>query len=387
MGQAVVNIGMVGHVDHGKTTLLSRLTGKWADTHSEERKRGITIKLGYASVVFKECVKCGRFVTIGGCPCGGELRELRKVSFVDAPGHETLMATMLSGAAIMDGALLLVAANEGIREQTKEHLLALEVLQVKNVVVVQNKIDLVSEEEALKSFREIKQFLKGTIAENAPIIPVSAEHGANIDVLLEFIHRFIPTPERDLSKPPLLLVARSFDVNKPGTSVSKLVGGVLGGALLEGKLRVGDVVEILPGFKSAQGFIPLVTRVVSLDVEGENLDEVVPGGTVGVGTELDPFLTKSDRLSGCVLGLKGELPSVKSELELSVNLFSGSIVLNESFMLTVWTARTVGVPVRKTKNGWLFDLKLPVVARSGERVAISKLINNRWTLIGYGVVQ
>src|SRR3989338_9270375 len=107
-GQPVVNIGLVGHVDHGKTSLLQALSGKWTDTHSEEIKRGITIKLGYADAPIYKCDQ-HTYSTKKQCE---KCEEQRIVSFVDAPGHETLMATMLSGAAIMDGALLLVAANE-----------------------------------------------------------------------------------------------------------------------------------------------------------------------------------------------------------------------------------------------------------------------------------
>ena len=165
--QPVINIGMVGHVDHGKTTLLERLSGKWTDTHSEELKRGITIRLGYADVVFRKCAKCkgaNAYTTKETCAtCNEPTAPLRKVSFVDAPGHESLMATMLSGATIMDGALLLVAANEQCPQpQTREHLQALEIIGIKNLIIVQNKIDMVGEEQALKNYQQIKSFIKGS---------------------------------------------------------------------------------------------------------------------------------------------------------------------------------------------------------------------------------
>ena len=103
--------------------------------------------------------------------CGSETELIRKVSFVDAPGHETLMATMLSGAAIMDGAVLVIAANESCPQpQTKEHLMALDVIGVKDVIVVQNKIDIVSKERAIESYNEIKEFVKGTCAEDAKML-------------------------------------------------------------------------------------------------------------------------------------------------------------------------------------------------------------------------
>ena len=190
--QPEINVGLVGHVDHGKTTLTERLSGKWTDTHSEEIKRGITIRLGYADCSFYYDEKNKSYTVEHN---GNKF--VRKISFIDAPGHETLMATMLSGAAIMDGALLLVAANEKCPQpQTREHLMALEIIGVKNIVIVQNKIDLVSREQALKNYREIKEFVKGTIAENAPVIPISAQHNVNISKLIEAIEEIIKTPER-----------------------------------------------------------------------------------------------------------------------------------------------------------------------------------------------
>ncbi|MBI5881361.1 translation initiation factor IF-2 subunit gamma, partial [archaeon] len=217
--QPAINIGLVGHVDHGKTTLTERLSGKWTDTHSEEMKRGITIRLGYADAIFYRCEKCKIYSVKPKCPkCNEDAVPLRKVSFVDAPGHESLMATMLAGATIMDGALLLISANETCPQpQTREHLMALQIVGVKHIVIVQNKIDLVKEEDSLKNYEQIKAFLKNTEYADSPIIPVSAKHNINIDLLVEAIEDTIPTPKRDVDKDPLFFVARSFDVNRPGT--------------------------------------------------------------------------------------------------------------------------------------------------------------------------
>src|SRR3989344_7948927 len=174
--QPVLNIGMVGHIDHGKTTLLWKLTGKWTDTHSEELKRGITIKLGYADCIIRKD-KTGYNIKDGE-PC-------KYISFVDAPGHEMLMAITLSGAAIIDVALLVIAANEGIKPQTREHLVALQAKGIKNIIIIQNKIDLITKEQAKKSYQEIKEFVKGSVAQDSVIIPVSAQQDVNIDKILE----------------------------------------------------------------------------------------------------------------------------------------------------------------------------------------------------------
>lgn len=169
--QPEINIGTMGHVDHGKTTLVQALTGFWVSRHSEELKRGITIKLGYADMPIYKCPNCEppkNYSNQPVCPnCNSKTVFVRAVSFVDAPGHEALMATMLSGAAIMDAVLLVIAADEPCPQpQTREHLAAADAIGIKNIVIVQNKIDIVDEKRAHKSYDEIKSFVKGTVAED-----------------------------------------------------------------------------------------------------------------------------------------------------------------------------------------------------------------------------
>jgi len=396
-----VNIGMVGHVDHGKTTLVAALSGVWTDRHSEELKRGISIRLGYADTTFRKCPKGGEYLVEEKCPKHGVKTEiLRTVSFVDSPGHETLMATMLSGAALMDGAVLVIAANEKCpRPQTKEHLMALDIIGVDKIVIAQNKIEIVSKERVIENFKEIKEFIKGTVAEDAPIIPISAQQKVNLDVLIEAIEETIPTPERDLHSPPLMFVARSFDVNKPGSPPEKLLGGVLGGSLLRGKISVGDEIEIKPGLKDERGnWNPITSEVVGIMASGKSVEEATPGGLVGISTKLDPRLTKSDALAGNVLGLPGELPETLLEFSMDVKLLERvvgteeelqveKIKMNEPLMLSVGTATTLGV-VTSTRDE-IVDVKLkrPVCAEKGWNVAVSRRIGSRWRLIGAGVIR
>jgi len=393
------NIGMVGHVSHGKSTLVQAITGKLTLSHSEELKRGITIRLGYADATIYKCPKCGKYSTSPKCPyCFSDTKPIRTISFVDAPGHETLMATVLTGTALMDGAILVIAANEKCPQpQTREHLKALEVAGIKNVIVVQNKIDLVSEEKAIKNYEEIKEFLKGTSYENSPIIPISAQKGWNIDVLLEAIEKFIPTPKRDPNKDPIMLVARSFDVNKPGISWKELKGGVLGGSIIQGKFKLDDEIEIKPGISRNGKFEPIKTKIVGLQKAGKNLEEAGPGGLLGLMTLLDPFLTKSDKLAGSVVGLPGKLPENSYEIEVEVHLLERivgtedfkevqPIKIGEPLLINAWTQRTIGVPISIKNEIVKLKLKIPISINKKEKIVISRQISGRWRLIGYGIV-
>jgi len=408
--QPEVNIGVVGHVDHGKTTLVQAITGIWTARHSEELKRGMTIKLGYAEGDIYKCTDCPEpeaYTSKPDCSHCGESSEpvlQRRVSFVDAPGHEVLMATMLSGATLMDGAILVIAANEPCPQpQTKEHFVALDITGVRNLVVVQNKVDVVTPEQARKNYEEIREFLKGTWAEDAPIIPVSALRGANIDVLLAAIEKYIPTPQRDPSKDPLMFVARSFDVNRPGTPPDKLRGGVVGGSISQGVLRVGDEIEIRPGAripKSRAGYTyePLYTEITSLRFGDIEVEEARPGGLVAIGTRLDPSLTKSDNLVGNVVGRPGRLPPIYDRIRMEYRLLERVVGTRElvkvtplkprePLMLTIGTAITLGIALSVTSDTVEVVLKRPVVAWKGARVAISRQVLGRWRLIGWGVIS
>ncbi len=398
-----VNIGIVGHVDHGKTTLTYSMTGKWTMAHSEELKRGITIKLGYADADIRKCGKCSSFSFEKKCKnCGTETEIVKKISIVDAPGHETLMAVMLAGAAIIDGAILVIAANETVpRPQTAEHLMALKVLGIKNLIVVQNKVDLVTKEKAKENYEQIKKFIQETYGADLPVIPISGQRKANLDILAEAIQEFVQAPKRDLTKEPLMLVARSFDINKPGAEIAKLVGGVLGGAIIQGKFKTGDSIEIKPGIRIEKRggqveWKTISTKIAAIYSGNAPVDEKGPGGSLALSTTLDPSLTKADAFVGDVVGLPGKLPPVVSALNLKIHLFSHVIGTKdkvkiepfkqyEQLMLNVGTATTVGI-VQGAGKTMRLNLRRPVCTKNGDKVAIARQVQGRWHLIGYGIV-
>ena len=398
---------MVGHVDHGKTTLTKALSGTWTDTHSEERKRGISIKLGYADTSFFR-TNDGIHYSKGKHP-GGEKDSnddlQRVVSFVDAPGHETLMAVMISGASIMDGALLLVAATEKCPQpQTREHLAALEIAGIENIVIVQNKIDIVSRDRALESFNEIKEFVNGTIAEDAPIIPVSAHHDVNLDMLISAIEETIPTPDRTDEEGGLMYVARSFDINRPGSKPNELKGGIIGGSIVHGSFSIGDSIVIAPGRRVNQGnkthWETLKTKIDGIKGGGVSLEKAFAGGLCGIATPLDPLITKADDLSGQVMAREGELPPIWEEMKLDLQLLDKTISSNtgeietirplqpnEMLMINSATATSVGTIKTIKSKKVTIKLRLPICARKGSRITLSRRVGSRWRLIGHGTIS
>lgn len=378
----MLNIGMVGHIDHGKTTLISKLTGKFTDTHSEELKRGITIKLGYADIILEK------------------ENKRRYISFIDCPGHEMLMATMLSGAALIDAAILVVAANEGIKPQTKEHLTALQAKKVEKIIIVQNKIDLVTIEQAERNYKDIKKFTENTIAKDAPIIPVSAQQNINIDKIKNLLLEII-IPKRDIKSDPEFLIARSFDINKPGTKIENIHGGVIAGILKKGTLKIGEEIEIKPGIikkiANQVSYHPIKTKITSIFRGKYPIKEATPGGSLAFETELDNIITKTDFLSGNIASKPNTLQDISNNVSIKFNLFDEilgekinskieELKLGELIMLSINTTTTVGKIDKINKDIINLSLKIPIVPIKKDSVGLARNINNHWRLIGFGEI-
>ncbi|TNN37662.1 Eukaryotic translation initiation factor 2 subunit 3 [Liparis tanakae] len=395
--QATINIGTIGHVAHGKSTVVKAISGVHTVRFKNELERNITIKLGYANAkVYKlddpscprpECYRsCGSSTPdefLSDIPgTKGNFKLVRHVSFVDCPGHDILMATMLNGAAVMDAALLLIAGNESCPQpQTSEHLAAIEIMKLKHILILQNKIDLVKESQAKEQYEQILAFVQGTVAEGAPIIPISAQLKYNIEVVCEYIVKKIPVPIRDFISEPRLIVIRSFDVNKPGCEVDDLKGGVAGGSILKGVLKVGQEIEVRPG-------------IVSKDHEGKLMCKPIFSKIVSL--TLPP-------VASSVLGAVGALPEIFTELEISYFLLRRLLGVrtegdkkaakvqklskNEVLMVNIGSLSTGGRVSAVKADLAKIVLTNPVCTEVGEKIALSRRVEKHWRLIGWGQIR
>ena len=329
-----INIAIVGHVSNGKTTLVKALTEVNTKRNSEEKKSGRSIRLGYANCILWKCKTCKTstggqvFLTTGQkdkralCSvCAAEMEIAHHISFVDAPGHHQYVQTMARGATVVDGAILVTDAHHPhVQVQTKEHLAILTILDVDNIVVVQNKIDLIDSTTCTKHYEMLKEYIKGTSAEKAPIIPLSAQSNLLVENLYPYLDDLCNVAK---SKPipdnKVFSIIRSFDINKPNTGVDDLKGGVLGGSVLGNtQFKIGDIVEIRPGRTDDRNHTPLTTKITSIFSESDSCKSITTGGLYGIGTTLDPQLTKADGIVGSLFGKPGDLPEVVSKLRVTV---------------------------------------------------------------------
>jgi translation initiation factor 2 subunit 3 len=419
--QATMNVGTIGHVAHGKSTVVRALSGTNTIRFKQEKERNITIRLGYANAkIYKndreDLERPSNYTSFSSKTPdvvpdddGGNWRLQRHVSFVDCPGHDILMATMLNGAAVMDAALLLIAGNESCPQpQTSEHLAAVEIMRLKHIIILQNKVELIKEQQAQAQYEEIKKFVAGTAADSSPIIPLSAVLKYNIEIVCEYLCTQVPIPPRDFLSNPNMIIIRSFDVNKPGEEIHKLKGGVAGGSILKGVLRVGDEIEIRPGIvsKDSKGEVqckPIRSQIMSLAAEQNKLQFAVPGGLIGVGTKIDPTLTRGDRLVGHVVGHPNKLPNIYIEIEVKYYLLRrllgvktegdskagkvSKLKKGEILMVNIGSTAAGGriVSIGDNDVGKVV-LTNPVCTQEGDKVALSRRIEKHWRLIGWGSI-
>ena len=288
-------VGTAGHIDHGKTTLIKALTGRNTDRWEEEQRRGITIDLGF---------------TYFDLPGGG------RVGIIDVPGHEKFINNMAAGVVGMDLVMLVVAADEGVMPQTREHMDILGLLGIEKSIVVLNKCDLVEEDWLELVEEELKEEMQGTFLENAPVVRVSAATGQGLDELVSVIERLTgeEVEEKDTQTIPRLPVDRVFTLSGFGTIIT--------GTLISGKITKDDVLEMYPIGKEC--------KIRSIQVHGENQDVCYAGQRVAINLS---NVKKSEIHRGCVLAAKNSMKNTDLlDVRLDVLPSSMRIVANHSRM-------------------------------------------------------
>ena len=262
-------VGTAGHIDHGKTTLIKALTGRNTDRWEEEQRRGITIDLGFTYF---------------------DLKNGDRVGIIDVPGHEKFINNMVAGVVGMDLVLLVVAADEGIMPQTREHMDILGLLGIKKSILVINKCDLVDEEWLELVEEEIQEELEGTFLEGAPVVKVSAATGQGLDELTDTIQQLMSDEvvAKDTQTIPRLPIDRAFTLSGFGTIIT--------GTLISGTITREDVLEMYPVGKEC--------KIRNIQVHGQNQDKCYAGQRVAINLS---NVKKKEIRRGCVLAPKNSM--------------------------------------------------------------------------------
>ncbi len=403
--QPTINIGCLGSVSDGKSTLVERMTGIRTQKHSSEQKRNITIKQGYGNMkvwvdsdntnLYTTNSKCQTYTTDSGDDC----TLVNHISFVDCPGHQELIQTMLSSISLMDGAIVVVAVDQPLdkKPQLIQHLAAAKLGKIEKIIICMNKIDLVNRDVLMERKRELDEMLEQYDIKPFIIIPTCFNKKIGLDVLLKAI-MILFNPANFIERTTqssLFRISRTFDVNKPGCNWDSVIGGVMGGSLITGTLKIGDKIEIRPGqvSKSQGKFIcqPVKTEIMSIQTDDNSLDEIVPGGLIGIRTDLDPFYSKNDALAGNIAGPIGTLPSVYIETTIDTQMittfgFTWKPKLTDSIMLQIGTRMVEGKLIKINETKFTYELNKPACIHNNQHIIICKNIDNILRIVGEGIM-
>lgn len=392
--QPIINIGMLGSVSDGKSTTVFQLTGTKTQRHSREMKRNITIKPGYANMkIYKDNDILNT--------TGGTL--VHNISFIDCPGHYELILTMMSCIKLMNGIILVVSAAEPLEKkpQLLQHILAIKLSGIKNIIVCLNKLDLVKKNIVVQRKNQLEILLKQYDISPMCIIPVCMSQGIGVNYLLENIMKYMG-PDKVVNNDriqPLFMITRSFDINKLNIPTTKMVGGVVGGSLIQGTLKVGDMIEIKPGImnKDKDGntkYIPHITPILSLKSEEIDLVNISPGGLIGIGTNIDMFYCKNDMMIGDMIGLVGQLPDCKTTLSIiytkvEFDSYVWNPILNSNVSIVVGTKVVNSRIVELNTNIRTISIILdrPVCINNADNIILCTKSTDGFHIVAFGNEQ
>jgi len=390
--QPFITIGTQGRVANGKSTLIKGLTGIDPMKFKKEIVKSMTIKLGYTNAKFYKCSRCPKpycyQVNNIICDICGDNNELMlHVSFVDSPGHNELQTTALSGAANMDYCLLVISADCEQDPETNEHYKAIKFLGLNDKTIgIHNKIDLVTKAKVMEHYEQLRQTY-----DLKYFIPLCAQFKFGLNYLIQFIVELIPNPINDdfikkINKPLKASILRSFDINKPGTPVELLKGGVIGGTIKQGKISIGDRIKIIPGIIQNNGInIPLEAFVTKLKTDNTELTTAYPGGLIGMELTIDSTLSKEDRLiNNFIIGINDTSNKIFKKFSINYSEWSDDIKikLNEVYVCMLGSIkRNVKViNINKNTNEMNLLSNICLAGEIGDSVIITK--NNQIQIHG-----
>lgn len=395
--QPILNIGTIGSVSNGKTTLVKALSGTNTIRHSNEKKRNITIKAGYANM--KVWLKPdGSFDTTNSEDTIEDAKLVHHISFVDCPGHQELILTMMSSVSLMKGAIVVISAADSIsnNRQLVQHLTAVKISGLdKRLIVIFNKLDLCTHEKAIERKEELDELLTKLNIKPQYIIPTALNKKIGLSNVVKAIMEVFPPELYDscLNETTEFRITRSFDINKPGTNWDEMSGGVFGGSLLTGSIKLGDEIEIRPGqyAKKKDGsfnVIPITSIVNSIQTDKINIDILYPGGLTAIGSDIDPYYCKDDKLTGAVVGIKGTLPPVYQEIVINITIcndFGSNWIpkCNDIVYLQIGNVNTEALLVDIKDIDFKFKLSKPVCISDDSLIIICRNINNIIVIVGF----
>lgn len=327
LNQPIINVGMLGSVSDGKSTFVRATTGTQTQKHRSEQTQNITIKQGYANIIIWFNPDTKKYYSTNGdaknhIVDGVECQLIHQLSFIDCPGHQDLIRTMMGCINLMHGVIVVVAANDPIdkKPQLIQHLAAIEKAGITDVIVCLNKLDLITKEQSLEKYSDLKKLLQRYNIKPKAIIPVSFSRMLNVEEVLKAIIKYFSFIPKTNDGPPVFMATRAFNINKQGIPFNEVKGGVIGGSLVNGTLKVGDIIEIKPGICKGVNNLVLTTKITSLRSDNTNLKSIIPGGLIGIGTELDPYYCSDVHMSGQIIGLLGTLPEVINSVTLNYTI-------------------------------------------------------------------
>lgn len=382
LNNMLLNLGTLGSVSDGKSEMIYQLSGGIrTQRDSREKKRNITIKAGYANIKLWKCNDCemlysSQYTSESNIceQCQINCQLSNTISFADCPGHQELIETMLSSVSLMKGAIIIISVFEPLKQKPQliQHLIAAKMANLDKLIICLNKCDLVNIQTVKDRKKELEELLKKLEIQPLTIIPTSFTHKLGIKNLLKAINLYFNNSVNEETNNNIteFRITRSFDINQPGINYNEIKGGCVGGSLIQGQFNKNDIVKILPGIliKEKDGRYtnePIITTVLSFESDKKQIEQVNPGGLVGILTEIDPYYCKSDGLKSNIIVKESDNINVYRDIKINytkIEEFEGNWTpkINDKIFIQVANMSSDGKIIKINKNILEIELIKPI---------------------------